>query len=155
MPEAAGVGRPGPDFSRLPPDPAIPIFAALLLLGCFQPETSGQPKPPVTEGALADVAYAPAKRLVGRYCSDCHARNGGHENHADAWGHALRLDSHEEWVEARNRLLERLDSAVAAEQDPPVDVMPQAAFPLQPTRAERDTLLDWIRRGSPNTPSGE
>ncbi len=134
----------------------VPALVSLLALqACFQSATPSGPKPIVTEGALADVAYAPAKRLVGRYCSDCHARNGNHENHANAWGHSLRLDGYEEWVEAGNRLLVRLDAAVAAVQDPPVDVMPQAAFPLQPTQAERDTLLEWIRRGSPNTLTGE
>lgn len=133
---------------------ALILSAFILLQGCFQ-STNAPPKPIVTEGAIADVVYEPAKRLVGRYCSDCHSKNGNHETHGDAWGHAIRLDTHEEWVDGKSHLLERLDSALAAEQDPPVDVMPLAAFPYQPTRAERDTLLDWIRRGSPNTPTGE
>jgi hypothetical protein len=51
-------------------------------------------------------------------------------------------------------LLERLDPATAAEQDPPVDPMPLTGFPYQPSRAERDTLLEWLKRGSPNTPDG-
>jgi hypothetical protein len=51
-------------------------------------------------------------------------------------------------------LLERLDPATAAAQDPPVDPMPLTGFPYQPTQAERDTLLEWLKRGSPNTASG-
>lgn len=155
MNEASAFGLREPDLRKHPSILAVPFFALLALQACFQSTTPSGPKPIITEGALADVSYAPAKRLVGRYCSDCHARNGNHENHADAWGHTLRLDSHEEWVKAGNRLLERLDAAVAAVQDPPVNVMPQAAFLLQPTQAERDTLLEWIRRGSPNTLTGE
>lgn len=50
--------------------------------------------------------------------------------------------------------MERLDPAVAAAEDPPLDAMPLLAFPLQPTQAERDTLLEWVKRGSPNTASG-
>jgi hypothetical protein len=51
-------------------------------------------------------------------------------------------------------LQERLDPATAAAQDPPVDPMPLTGFPNQPTQAERDTLLEWLKRGSPNTASG-
>lgn len=106
------------------------------------------------EGCLTDVAYEPARRLVSRYCADCHSAGGNHETHKDAWGHAIRLDLHAEWVSGERHLKERLDPDVAAAQDPPLDAMPLLAFPLQPTQAERDTLLDWIKRGSPNTASG-
>ncbi|HKP98634.1 MAG TPA: hypothetical protein VJ385_23080 [Fibrobacteria bacterium] len=133
------------------------LFAALVsaavFAGCYQSLEEG-PKPIVTEGALADVVYEPARRLVGRSCSDCHARGGNSATHADAWGHAIRLDTHEEWVDGRRVLLERLDPAAAAAQDPPVDVMPPPDFRYPLTDAERDTLLQWIRRDSPNTESG-
>jgi hypothetical protein len=64
------------------------------------------------------------------------------------------LDTYAQWLKGSKHLLERLDPAKAAEQDPPVDPMPLTGFPLQPTQAERDTLLDWLKRGSPNTASG-
>ena len=130
------------------------IAAVLLTAGCVQEHESG-PEPIVTTGALADVLYEPARRIVGRHCSDCHASGGKNEKHMDAWGHAIRLDTWREWVDGRADIVARLDPAKAAEQDPPVDVMPLATFPLQPTQAERDTLLQWIARGSPNTPTGE
>ena len=101
------------------------------------------------------MRYEPARRLVSRTCADCHAKDGRNETHKDAWGHAIRLDTYQEWVDGRRVILERLDPAIAAAQDPPLDVMPQAAFRFQLTDAERDTLLHWIRRDSPNTPTGE
>lgn len=133
---------------------AIPIALAWLAAGCFQ-ENERTSEPIVTTGALADVLYEPARRIVSRHCSDCHAAGGKNEEHLDAWGHAIRLDTWQEWVDGRADIVVRLDPAKAAEQDPPVDVMPLATFPLQPTQAERDTLLQWIARGSPNTVTGE
>jgi uncharacterized membrane protein len=130
------------------------IAVTLLVAGCFQ-ESEPAPDPIVTTGALADVLYEPARRIVSRSCSDCHAAGGKNEKHMDAWGHALRLDTWQEWANARADLKVRLDPAKAAEQDPPEDVMPLATFPLQLTPAERDTLLQWIARGSPNTVTGE
>jgi uncharacterized membrane protein len=132
------------------------LYMAMTLLaaGCFQEPDTG-PEPIVTTGALADVLYEPARRIVSRSCSDCHAAGGKNEKHMDAWGHALRLDTWQEWVDARADIKVRLDPVKAAEQDPPVDVMPLLTFPLQPTQAERDTLLQWIERGSPNTATGE
>ena len=131
------------------------VFAvALLAAGCNEESVPG-PKPIVTIGALPDVLYEPARRIVSRSCADCHAAGGKHEKHMDAWGHALRLDSWQEWVNARADLRVRLDPVKAAEQDPPEDVMPLATFPFQLTSAERDTLLQWIARGSPNTVTGE
>lgn len=131
------------------------VLAALLpLSGCLEPSPPG-PKPIVTEGALVDVVYEPARRLVSRSCADCHSEGGNNESHLDAWGHAIRLDTYKQWVDGKRVLLERLDTVYAAEQDPPLDVMPSASFPYQLTRDERDTLLQWIARGSPNTPSGD
>ena len=126
----------------------------LLAQGCYQSYDPG-PRPIITEGALADVRYEPVRRLVSRSCADCHAKAGNNESHGDAWGHAIRLDTYAEWVDGRRVLLERLVPATAAALDPPVDVMPSAGFRFPLTDAERDTLLQWIARGSPNTASGD
>src|SRR6185369_13774035 len=134
----------------LPPWALLP----LALAGCQFGSTHSPPKPIVTQGCLADCAYEPARRLVSLYCADCHAQGGNNESHDDAWGHAIRLDTYAEWAKGSAKLLERLDANVAAAQDPPVDPMPSTGFPYQPTRAERDTLLAWLKRGSPNTPDG-
>lgn len=125
-----------------------------LLLGCDWGSTHSPPKPIVTQGCLADCAYEPARRLVSLYCADCHAQAGNDDSHDDAWGHAIRLDTYAEWAKGSEKLIERLDPAIAAIQDPPVDPMPSTGFPLQPSQAERDTLLAWLKRGSPNTADG-
>ena len=133
---------------------AAVLAVTILASGCNRKSPTG-PEPVVTAGALPDVLYEPARRIVSRSCADCHAAEGKNEKHMDAWGHALRLDSWQEWVNARADLQVRLDPIKAAEQDPPEDVMPLATFPFQLTQAERDTLLQWIARGSPNTVTGE
>lgn len=139
----------GPAHSAFSPA----ILLALSLWGC-QLGSTHSPKPIVTEGCLTNCAYAPARRLVSLYCADCHAQAGNNDSHDDAWGHAIRLDTYSEWAKGSKKLLERLDPAVAAAQDPPVDPMPLTGFPYQPSQGERDTLLAWLKRGSPNTPSG-
>lgn len=108
----------------------------------------------VTEGCLKDCAFEPARRLVSLHCADCHAEGGNDVSHDDAWGHAIRLDTYDEWARGSKHLLERLDPLAAAQQDPPVDTMPPPGFLYPLGRAERDTLLAWLKRGSPNTPSG-
>lgn len=129
------------------------LAAPLILSACFQSEDL-TPKPIIVVGCLTDCLYEPARRLASRYCADCHAAGGNHETHKDAWGHAIQLDTWKQWSDGERHLKERLDPAVAAAEDPPLDAMPLLAFPLQPTQAERDTLLEWVKRGSPNTASG-
>jgi uncharacterized membrane protein len=154
MPSARNAGRPS---AGVRPAPAR-IFAACALAsalaGCLDEEPSRPPKPIVTTGCLKDCAYEPARRLVSLYCADCHAEGGNDASHDDAWGHAIALDTYAQWAKGSKHLRERLDPAVAAAQDPPVDPMPLTGFKYQPSQAERDTLLDWLKRGSPNTPSG-
>jgi hypothetical protein len=88
------------------------------------------------------------------HCANCHAEGGNDESHTDAWGNAIRLDTYAQWLKGSKHLLERLDPDVAVAQDPPVDSMPPPGFRYPLARSERDTLLDWLKRGSPNTPSG-
>ena len=135
---------------------AVCFSAALTLLcvACDSPTPPHRGGPIVTEGALADVAYEPARRLVSRYCADCHTRGGNNREQPDAWKYALRLDTYADWEKGSRVLKVRLDSAASAAEDPPADVMPRESFPYQPTQAERDTLLDWLARGSPNTVTG-
>ena len=137
----------------------LPLAAAgaalFSLCGCLGEADAPAPaKPIVTEGCLKDCAYEPARRLVSRYCADCHSEGGNNASHGDAWGHAIQLDTYAQWAKGSRHLRERLDPALAAQQDPPVDPMPPTGFPYQPGQAERDTLLDWLQRGSPNTASG-
>ncbi len=111
----------------------------------------------VSEGALLNVAYAPARRIVNRYCADCHTSGGKNKDKKDAWGNAdVKLDAYAGWLKAQNTLKVRLNPALAISQRPfPLDSMPKGSFSRQPTQAERDTLLTWLMRGSPNTSNGE
>jgi uncharacterized membrane protein len=134
-------------------------FLVMGFLGCdfFKTEdpNSPIPLPIVSEGAITGTLYAPALRIVNYYCADCHVATGHNELQHDAWKFAIRLDQYSEWAEASKVLLERLVPETAVAQDPPVEVMPNMAFSRKITQAERDTLVEWIKRGSPNTPSGE
>src|ERR1041384_8195138 len=98
---------------------AVALAMGCSVAGCFQEQESG-PEPIVTTDALADVLYEPARRLVSRSCADCHAAGGRNEEHFDAWGHAIRLDTWQEWVDGRADIVVRLDPIQAAAQDPPV-----------------------------------
>ncbi len=130
---------------------------ALILTGCefFTAPTPKVAHHIVMTGAMEGALYAPAFRIVNRYCADCHTLGGKNDLQHDAWNFAVQFDTYSEWVEASKLLKIRLAPELAAAQDPPVAVMPNISFPFQPTQAERDTLLEWIKRGSPNTPSGE
>lgn len=124
--------------------------------GVAKPDTTPKDSTVMT-GSLTDVAYLPAQRIVNRYCADCHTQGGRNKDQVDAWKNAdIKLDTHAGWVRAQNTLAIRLEPSLAASQRPfPLDPMPKPSHPFQPTRAERDTLLAWLKLGSPNTPTGE
>ncbi|MDQ3002250.1 MAG: cytochrome c, partial [Fibrobacterota bacterium] len=125
-------------------------------LGAGKPDTT-KPDSIVSDGAMADVLYAPAKRIINFYCADCHTQGGKNKDQVDAWKNAdVKLDTHAGWAKAVNTLLVRLDPPLAAAQKPfPFDPMPKPSFPRQPSQAERDTLLTWLKSGSPNTITGK
>ncbi len=160
-----GNPMPPPKFSRQPTPSERKILLSWIERNSPNtPDGSGQgtvtpvkPDSIVSDGSLLDVAYGPAQRIVNRYCADCHTRDGKNKDKVDAWGNAdIKLDSHAGWVKAQNTLKIRLNPALAISQRPfPLDSMPKASFLRQPTRAERDTLLTWLMRGSPNTSNGE
>jgi len=108
---------------------------------------SGKGEPPV-HIAVKDVQYEPAYRLINHYCADCHTEGGLNVRQLDGWT-ALPLDAYTGWKNAASLLLKRLDSADAVHFN--LEIMPPANFRYQPTRAERDSLLEWLRLGSPNT----
>jgi mono/diheme cytochrome c family protein len=105
----------------------------------------------VTEGAMEGLNYAEAAALINRSCADCHTEGGLNPDQPAAWTFALRLDRYNGWVRAgASTLLERLDPSIAK----PEEQMPPADFPNQLTLVERQLLIDWLNRGSPNTPNG-
>jgi hypothetical protein len=133
------------------------IFLGMALFvanGCG-PKSTAPENPIVIHGAIKDVVYEPARRLVSLYCADCHTIDGNNSAQKDAWGFAIRLDTYAQWTSGSTHLFERLDTAYAATHYPPFAIMPPADFPLHMLPAERDTLLQWLAKGSPNTLTGQ
>jgi hypothetical protein len=113
---------------------------------------SGTGPAPHPGGAMRGLAYDTASRLVNRFCADCHTEGGYDSEQWDGWA-AVQFDSYAQWKKFDAKiLLRRLDPDSAIALD--LSVMPPGGFPHQPTSEERALLLDWVRRGSPNTADG-
>jgi hypothetical protein len=84
---------------------------------------------------------------VQKYCAACHGKDGQDPKQKVAYP-AFHVDTYDEWASSRTILLAVLD-----EWHPDGDVMPPPDA-LEPSRAERLMILDWIRRSSPNSPDG-
>ena len=106
----------------------------------------------VTSGAVQGLVYDTAYKLINRFCADCHTEVGLNKDQVDAYL-ALRIDTYASWKEIPSRIIvSRLDLDSARKDK--VDPMPSPAFINQPTPTERRLLLDWLKRGSPNTRDG-
>ena len=99
---------------------------------------------PVLEGCL----YVEARAFAGKYCSDCHSSRGSNDLRGRA-SRILSVDSYGEWIGSAGAIPGRLDLD-SLELGP----MPPPEYPVQPTQAERRMIVDWVKRGSPNTPDG-
>jgi len=106
----------------------------------------------VMEGAMQGTLYDTAFKLVNRYCADCHTQGGLNPYQPSAWNYVMRLDTYPDWVAGKIAIEERLDKALALLNG--YESMPPMYFTLEPTDSERQILLDWLRRGSPNSDSG-
>jgi hypothetical protein len=99
------------------------------------------------EMAMAGTVYEPGRRFGRTYCSPCHAQGGLDPKRAVAYP-AFHVDTYDDWAVSRTILL-----AVVDKWNPDGSVMPPPDA-VEPPDAERKLILDWVRRGSPNTPSG-
>jgi uncharacterized membrane protein len=97
---------------------------------------------------VAGTRYASAQALLQTYCAPCHTRLGGNSAQHDAHKE-LQLDTYDQ-VRARRYLIETALTVHGARAD-----MPPRYAPRQPTASERALLIDWLRRGAPNTPDGK
>jgi cytochrome c len=121
------------------------------------PDGSGHGEAPSTagiimEGAMEGTVYDTAFKLVNRYCADCHTQGGLSPYQPSGWNYVMRLDTYQNWVDGSISIEERLDVAMALQNG--YEAMPPSYAPFEPTDSERQVLLDWLRRGSPNTDSG-
>ena len=103
--------------------------------------TSGQ-------GAMDGTLYGPGRQFAQTYCASCHWRDGQDPKQHVAYP-AFHVDTYDDWASSRTILLAVLDK-----WNPDGDVMPPPDA-IEPADEERRTILDWIRRNSPNTRDGE
>jgi hypothetical protein len=122
------------------------IFGSCLALtGCASRE---QPGGASREG-LVDSKFRFAREFTGRYCVDCHASWGGHGLRDKAVLN-LKMDPYRDWTDADGAVPGVLDKDSLE-----APVMPPPSFPRQPTDAERRIMVEWVKRGSPDTDSGK
>jgi hypothetical protein len=98
--------------------------------------------------AMKGTLYAPGRKFGQSYCGGCHAEQGNDPKQKVAYP-AFHVDSYEDWASGRTILLAVLDK-----WSPDGDVMPPPDA-VEPPDAERRLILDWVRRGSPNTAEGQ
>jgi len=106
----------------------------------------------MTSGAMQGLVYDTAFKMINRFCADCHTEVGLNREQPDGYL-ALRVDTYASWKGIPIRIIMRrldIDSAAKYAQT----LMPPDNFANQPTAAERQLLADWLKRGSPNTVSG-
>ncbi len=107
----------------------------------------------IQNGAMKGLLFDSASQIINHYCADCHTFGGLNREQQSAWTYALRLDTYQDWANVKPEILaERLDPAIAILKF--LEVMPPDRFPFQPTNSERQILLEWLKRSSPNTKDG-
>jgi hypothetical protein len=119
---------------------------ALLAAGCGASERTDVP---VVEAAMKGTVYEPGRVFVQTYCSPCHWKGGQHPRRSAAY-QTFQVDSYEQWATGRV-----IVPAVLDKWNPDGKVMPPPEAPGFPSDDDRRLILDWVRRGSPNTPGGQ
>lgn len=115
-------------------------LAALALVACQR--SAEAPR------AMPDARYAAGRAFALTYCAPCHTSAGTHAKRAKALA-AFTMDSFADWQAAFGVVRGVLDR-----WHPDGKVMPPDDAPKQPSDSERRTILQWVERGSPNTPDG-
>ena len=114
------------------------LFCLALALGCACAKTPA---------ALVGAPDSPGRRFAERYCASCHTQAGAHRLRPRAHG-IFAIDRISEWRGSQRILLAVLDKWHLDGK-----VMPPPQADAQPSDDERRAILDWIRRGSPDSPS--
>jgi hypothetical protein len=130
-------------------------FLALSACGA---QSSGSEPPGGTGGSMDASDPEPAMkgtiydagRVFGQtYCSPCHWKGGTHAKQPVAYV-AFQVDTYEQWATGGTIIPAVLDKWM-----PDGTVMPPPEAPAFPPDDERMAILDWVRRGSPNTANGQ
>jgi uncharacterized membrane protein len=130
--------------------------ALAIAVGCASRESptaaaapdGGSSNTAVADGPLKGTLYEPARQIVQKYCSGCHWKDGQDPRQKVAYP-AFHVDTYEDWATSGTILLAVLDK-----WHPDGDVMPPPDA-IEPPDDDRRTLLDWIRRNSPNSSDGK
>ncbi len=133
------------------------LLSGAFIGGCRGPAPMPPPgaaasAPPDSAGSariLAGCRYDTARAIVETYCADCHSAHG--KSRAQARAHRdFSVDTYAEWIAASRAVPGRVDKDSLEDK-----IMPPPRFPAQPTDTQRKLLVDWVKRGSPNTPQGK
>jgi hypothetical protein len=114
-------------------------------------DTSGAGGAAVDSGielAMKGTLYEAGRDFGRTYCSPCHWMGGTHAKQPVAYV-AFQIDTYEEWATGGT-----IVPAVLDKWNPDGAVMPPPEAPAFPPDDLRMLILDWVRRGSPNTPTG-
>jgi uncharacterized membrane protein len=109
---------------------------------------AGRARAEKASGALAGAQYGPARAFVAAWCGECHTQSGTNPKQARAYK-AQRLDTYDQW-----RTHQSVLRGVIDKWHPDGKIMPPPGA-KSPPDAERRAVLEWIDRGSPNTPEGK
>lgn len=130
----------------------LPTVASLFLLYCAGidrwAERQSEKNVPAIPLGLDSCNYLFARKFTGKYCMECHSADGTNPKQEKAYPN-LGVANYREWMEASGAVPGVLDKA--ALEGP---VMPPKSAKNQPTDEERKIMVEWVRRGSPNTDSG-
>jgi hypothetical protein len=142
---------PPDDYDRQPSD--AERRRMLQWIDSLSPNTrngTGRGAPAIPAGAMRGTRYDTAAVLVRKYCADCHTEGGLNTRQWDGWA-AVQFDTYAQWksYDATAMTLRLNDPGSNPNPMPPGEFLPQ------PTEGERAVLLEWLQRGSPNTPSGQ
>jgi hypothetical protein len=100
------------------------------------------------EASMKGTLYEPGRVFGQTYCSPCHWKGGQNPKRSGAY-QAFQMDTYEQWATGRVII-----PAVLDKWNPDGRVMPPPEAPEFPSDDDRRLILDWVRRGSPNTPGG-
>jgi hypothetical protein len=98
--------------------------------------------------AMQGTNYSAGRTFGQTYCSPCHWKGGQHPKKPVAYP-AFQVDTYAQWATGGTII-----PAVLDKWNPDGVVMPPPEAPAFPPDDQRMLILDWVRRGSPNTPDG-
>jgi hypothetical protein len=125
---------------------ALALAGAVSALTCGS-APRGQPAAPA-QPAVDGMLYAAGSDFVAQYCAGCHWSGGENPDQTRAH-HVLPLDTYADWRAGATVITAVLDKWHLDGR-----IMPPDNAPAHPSDDLRRAILDWISRGSPNTPDG-